>query len=150
MSFCSKLFSKKEIETIEALHKEFESLLKKVSADFIILVGLTGKIKGMDIINVTNKNDSFGFKQLKLFAAKSVEFFSRFKALEFMPDELSEPVKYITFYYNTELCFHVIPIPDNDSFVIIALNSQPLKILSNLKKICELISVLKPEKDELS
>nr|MDO8110727.1 hypothetical protein [Candidatus Sigynarchaeota archaeon] len=150
MSFWSKLFSKKDLEAIDALQKEFEALLKKSDADFICLVGLTGNIKGINIINAVGKNETFGAKQMKMFAAKGVEFFSRFKALEFIPAEFEDPVKAIKFYYNEKLSFYIIPIPGNDTFVILALNAHALKIIGNMDRIYSLINQLKPEKGESS
>ena len=119
--------------------------MRKSDAEFIVLVGLTGKIKGLDIINVVGKKESISAKQMKMFAAKGVEFFSRFKALEFIPDEFGDPVKVIRFYYNEKLSLYIIPIPGNDSFMIMALNANPLKIIAGLDNIHPLLGQLTHE-----
>ncbi|MHA1684478.1 MAG: hypothetical protein ACTSUE_26305 [Promethearchaeota archaeon] len=144
MSFWGKIFSKKDEPHIKQLETELDSVLKKSNSEFIVLVGLSGKIKGIDIITVKNqKQRSFGEKQIKKFAAKGAEFYTRFKSLDFMPDEFGESARVIKFYYNTNMQFYLIPI--TDSFMLFSYNSVAIRILNNLDKIRDILNNIKSE-----
>lgn len=143
----SRLFSKKDTPQIEQLNKELENLLKKSNSEFITVVGINGKIKGLDIMTVaSNKQSMFGAKQIKRFAAKAAEFFLRFKMLEFMPPEVESPVKGIRFYYNKEMSFFIVPV--TTSFVLLTYNSIGIRVVNNINKVREILVNLEQGGDE--
>ncbi|MHA1699253.1 MAG: hypothetical protein ACTSWN_10475 [Promethearchaeota archaeon] len=146
MSFWSRIFSRKQLETIELVRKELNTLFKKSDASFIGLAGLSGKIKGMDIITVHDekRKEFFIKKELKRYIAKGVEILLRFQALGFSPPENTQDLKFINIHYKRDFQFHLIPIPNNPFFALITMNCQPLKIFNNWKKLLIYLEKLIP------
>lgn len=150
MSFWTKFFKKEDVPEIQQLEAELASALKKAEGDFLILVGLSGKLKGLDIITVRDgKKSPFQDRQLKSFAAKGAEFLTRFKALDFMPVEIGEPARVIKFYYNRDMQFYIFPIPGNQSFMLISYNCIAVRILKDLAKVLPILDKIRPpDKDD--
>ncbi len=82
MGFLSRFSSKKELETVQDLEKELESTVKTSQAEFIALVGIKGKLKGLDVVNVINKDSTVSLPTLKRYAAKLVEVYLRIDTLQ--------------------------------------------------------------------
>jgi hypothetical protein len=150
-----KFFKKEDVPEIQHLEAELGSMLKKSEGDFLILVGLSGKLKGLDIITIRDsKKSGFQDRQLKSFAAKGAEFLTRFKALEFMPADIGEPARVIKFYYNRDMQFYIFPIPNNQFFMLISYNCIAVRILKDMAKVLPILDKIRPperdEKDEKS
>jgi hypothetical protein len=145
MSFFSRLFNKKDIPRLEKLKNELETIAKKSNSEFLMLVGLSGKIKGLPVIKIHGKGQSFSEKQLRRFAARGAEFLLRYRPLELMPEEIGDPVRVLKFYYNSGLSFYVFPVPGIESFMLMALNATAIKILNNLDKITGILEKISPE-----
>ncbi len=151
MSFWMKFFKKEDVPEIQQLEAELASVLKKAEGDFLILVGLSGKLKGLDIITVKDgKKMSFQDRQLKSFAAKGAEFLTRFKALDFIPAEIDEPAKVIKFYYNRDMQFYIFPIPGNQAFMLMSYNCIAVRILKDMAKVLPILDKIRPpERDDM-
>jgi hypothetical protein len=149
MSFWVKFFKKEDVQEIQKLETELGTILRKSEGDFLILVGLVGKIKGLDIITVKDgKKTTFQDRQLKLFAAKGAEFLTRFKALEFMPAEIGEPARVIKFYYNRDMQFYIFPLLDNPAFTLMSYNCIAVRVLKELARIRPILDKIRPPEKE--
>ena len=138
----SRFFGKKDILTIEVLTNQFESILKKSNSYFISLVGVQGKIKGLDIITVRDDYCEFDKNEIKKFIVKLTEFYLRFKSLDFFQDNSKKTMRFINFNYGDLQQFAIIPIPDNSQFIIVCLTQSVFKIISNLEKLNKTIAQL--------
>ncbi|MBD3188691.1 hypothetical protein GF325_17825 [Candidatus Bathyarchaeota archaeon] len=142
MSLWNRLFTKRDLPQLEKLEAELETLLKKSNSEFLILVGISGNIKGRDIFTIRDQQrTSFSDRQLKIFAAKGAEFYSRFEKLDFIPPEVGGGVQVVKFYYNSDMQFYLIPV--TESFMILSYNSTAIKILNNIDKTKEVLSEIK-------
>jgi hypothetical protein len=149
MSFWSKFFKKEDVPQIQQLEAELGSILKKAEGDFLILVGLVGKLKGLDIITLKDgKKTSFQDRQLKSFAAKGAEFLTRFKVLDFMPAEIGEPARVIKFYYNRDMQFYIFPLPTNPAFMLMSYNCIAVHVLKDIDKILPILDRIRPPEKE--
>jgi hypothetical protein len=150
MGFMDRFFSKKELEKVQDLEREFENIVKNAQADFIALVGISGKAKGLDIINVLSPNPNVDATQLKRYAAKLVEVYLRLQSLELVSSEVDTPLQYFQLNYTEQLNFCLIPIPGNDLFVLIAVSPNITKILKSLEKekVHDKLNQLFPPKGE--
>jgi len=149
MSFWMKLFRKEDVPEIQKLEGELASIQKKSDAEFLILVGLTGKLKGFDILIVKDsRRSTFQDRQLKSFAAKGAEFVTRFKALEFVPTEIEEPARVIKFYYNSNMQFYLFPLIENTGFMLMAYNCIAVRVLKEISKIIPILARIRPPDEE--
>jgi hypothetical protein len=131
----ARFFSKKDLETIELLTQQFENLLKKSDAQYLALMGIKGKIKGLDIITVIDPKCNFDKEELKRINAKQVENYVRTVNLELVSEERNKFLQYIEYYYAEDMQFYIIRIPNNEQFIITALNCNMGKVLKNIDKI---------------
>ena len=149
MSFWTKFFRKEDVPEIQKLEGELASIQKKSDAEFLILVGLSGKLKGLDILIVKDsKRSTFQDRQLKSFAAKGAEFVTRFKALEFVPTEIGEPARVIKFYYNSNMQFYLFPIIENTGFMLMAYNCIAVRVLKDISKIIPILAKIRTTDEE--
>jgi hypothetical protein len=140
----AKLFGKKEMETIGELEAYIQSILKKVEADFISIVGLKGKFKGLDILTVVDKDTPMEKNDIKRLNAKLAEYYLRTLTLNLLPETQHIPLHFISYYYTDQLQFHIIPFSGNDLFFMTTKNGNREKILKNLEKIENSLKILRP------
>ena len=134
MGFLDRFFSKKELEKVQDLEREFENIVKSTQADFIALVGIHGKAKGLEIINVMAPQPAVDSNQLKRYVAKLVEVFLRLESLELVARDAGTPLQYFQLNYTDELNFCLIPIPSNNLFVLVTVAPNLAKVLKSLEK----------------
>lgn len=146
MSFLNR-FSKKDPQMIEILQTEFDNLRKKSESEFIGLVGMSGNIKGLDIISSIDPNTKFDVKKIKGFYAKLVETYLRISDLIMNPTNVSS-LKYILFEYGGILKYCIIRIPGNNQFIIITLTKNVQKIVKGMDKLLVLLKKLEESRNE--
>ncbi len=134
MGFLSHFSSKKELETVQDLEKELESMVKSSQAEFIALVGIKGKLKGLDVVNVINKDSRVNLHTLKRYVAKLVEVFLRIDTLQLISQEEGNSLQFFQLCYSEQLNFCIIPILGNDKFIIVAVAPNISKVLKSLQK----------------
>ncbi len=134
MGFLSRFSSKKELETIQDIEKELELTVKNAQAEFIALVGIKGKLKGLDVVNFIKPDSEVNLHTMKRYAAKLVEVYLRVVNLQLTTQEEGNSLQYFQLYYAEQLNFCVIPILGNDRFIIIAVAPNIAKLLKSLQK----------------
>ncbi len=139
MGLLSRIFSKKDLETLESTRKQFEALLKKTTSKFISLVGITGKVKGMDIITVADPEAGFEKNEVRRYHAKLAESHIRFTNLGLMPPDDERKLRMVMYSYTGDTEFFVVPIPGNDEFVIITLTTR--QGITKIMKIVDQIGI---------
>jgi hypothetical protein len=148
MGFLSRFSSKKELETAKDLENELESTVKNTQAEFIALVGIKGKLKGLDVVNVIKKDSEVNLPKLKRYVAKLVEVYLRIESLQLIAQEEGNSLQYFQLFYSEQLNFCIIPIPSNDRFVIITVVPNISKVLKSFEKqkINDKLNQLFPQK----
>jgi hypothetical protein len=134
MGFLSRFSSKKELETVQDLEKELESTVKNAQAEFIALVGIKGKLKGLDVVNVIKKDSEVDLPKLKRYVAKLVEVYLRIESLQLISQDEGNSLQYFQLFYSEQLNFCIIPILGNDKFVIVTVAPNVSKILKSLQR----------------
>ena len=136
MGILSRIFSKKEeLETLELIDNQMDALLKKSGANFMSLVGIKGKVKGLEILTVLNSNCKLETKDIRLFNAKLAEYFLRNQKLDLYTGPNAKPMQYAHYYYADDAEFYIIPLEQSTTFVITAMNGNIEKVIKNLEKI---------------
>ncbi|MCF2138680.1 MAG: hypothetical protein K9W44_01330 [Candidatus Lokiarchaeota archaeon] len=135
MGILSRLFPKQEQEALKRLEQQFEDTLNKSKSKFICLVGIKGKIKGLDIIYVNESKIDFDKKEMQKINGRLVELYLRYQSLAFSRNEDSSPLQTIIYYFNKNDQICIFLIEGNDKFIITAQTSNPSKILKDLIKI---------------
>jgi hypothetical protein len=135
MSFFSKFFSKKQLETIEILKNQFIDLTKKSQSDFLSLVGITGRMKGLDIISTLGEKSEYSVKDVKRFNAKLTEYYIRYQSLSLFGKDSNKFLQKISYEFSKELGFHILPIDGSNQFVITTLTKNIDKIEKELINI---------------
>ncbi len=134
MGFLSRFSSKKELETVQDLEKELESTVRSAQAEFIALVGIKGKLKGLDVVNVINKDSEVKLPTMKRYVAKLVEVYLRIETLQLNAQDEGNPLQFFQLYYSEQLNFCVVPILGNDRFIIVSVAPNISKVLKSLQK----------------
>jgi hypothetical protein len=147
MGILTRLFSKKVLETLEQVNQQIAGLLKKSDAKFVSLMGLRGKIKGLEIITVVDEKFPEDTQLIKRYNAKLVESYLRFQSLELMADDSGKKLQYTSYYYDEIHHFYAIPVENSDWFLITACTANIMKIIKNLDKITELLQQLAIERE---
>jgi hypothetical protein len=149
MGFLSKFFSKQSEAALKLLEQQLQSSLNKSNAEFISIVGMQGKIKGLDIIYVLNLNGNFPLKEMKRINAKLVELYKRYNELALFEKGKEKILKIIEFRYKTQsIC--VFPIEGNEKFILTALSRHPNRILKDMVKFRMHLFELRTEREDLS
>ncbi len=134
MGFLSRFSSKKELETVQDLESELESTLKSTQAEFIALVGIKGKLKGLDVVNVIKQDSEVNLPTLKRYVAKLVEVYLRIESLQLIAQDGGNSLQFFQLYYSEKLNFCIIPILGNDRFIIVTVAPNVSKVLKSLQK----------------
>ncbi|MBD3351448.1 MAG: hypothetical protein GF364_08170 [Candidatus Lokiarchaeota archaeon] len=146
MSFWSR-FLKKDLKTIELLQKDLDSIMGKTSSEFMGIVGLMGKIKGLDLVSSISDSCKYDHKQVKGIYAKMIEAYLRFKNLNFNPgNNLS--LQYMSFEYNMGASFCVIPFSNRDDVAIVTLTQNIQKIQKKMDNISDLLKKLEEDRGD--
>lgn len=148
MGILSKFFSKQEIEAIKELELQFESTLKKSQSSFLALVGVSGKIKGLEIMSVFSEKFLEDHKQAKRYNAKLSEYFIRYQVLKLLPDEEENPLKYISYNFGERKNFVIFPVEGNESFIITGQTPHPEKILKDILRFRIVLYKLQMERTQ--
>ncbi|OLS12515.1 MAG: hypothetical protein RBG13Loki_3877 [Promethearchaeota archaeon CR_4] len=134
MGFLSRFSTKKELDTVQDLEKELESAVKSAQAEFIALVGIKGKLKGLEIVNAIKKDSVVNLPKLKRYVAKLVELYLRLETLQLISQDARNKLQYFQLYYAEQVNFCLIPILGNDKFIIVAMASNISKVLKSLER----------------
>ncbi|MHA1732296.1 MAG: hypothetical protein ACTSU5_10145 [Promethearchaeota archaeon] len=150
MGRLSRIFSKKDLETLEQTRKQFEALVKKTGSRFISLVGIAGKVKGMDVISALNPDSAYERNDVRRFHAKLAEAYLRFSSLELVPNDGTHDLRFVMYSYTGGLEFFVVPIPGSEKFVLVTLTSRQgiAKVLKVVDQIGETLSKVVTENPE--
>lgn len=136
MGILSRIFSKKEeIETLELIDNQMDSLLKKSGANFMSLVGIKGKVKGLELLTVTNSNCRLETKDIRLFNAKLAEYFLRNQKLVLFTGSNAKAMQYAHYYYGEDSEFYIIPLEQSTTFIVTSMNGNIEKVIKNMEKI---------------
>lgn len=143
----SRWFSKKEMDTLAELEKFIQSILKKVNASFIGIVGLKGKFKGLDILSVVDKDCIYDKAAIKRFHAKLAEYYLRTNTLSLFPDDIKNTLQMISYTYTSNMEFHIIPFMSNDLFIMTVANGNLIRLWNEMEKIESSLKILQPPVD---
>ena len=149
MGFLSKFFSKQSEAALKLLEQQLETSLDKSNADFISVVGIQGKIKGLDIIYTLNTRGEITLKEMKRINAKLVELYKRYNDLALFSEEQEKFLDIIEYKFKTmSVC--IFPIEGNEKFILTTATSYPNRILKDMVKIRSHLYNLRTEREEIS
>ncbi|WP_457557266.1 hypothetical protein [Candidatus Harpocratesius sp.] len=135
MGILSRLFPKQEQEALRCLEQQFEDTLHRSKSKFISLVGIKGKIKGLDIIYVNDSKFDFDKKEMQRINGRLVELYFRYQNLAFPRKDDSPHLQTIIYYFSDTDQICIFLIEGNDKFIVTAQTANPSKILKDLMKI---------------
>ena len=130
-----KYFGKKDEAAFKALEHQFSSTLRRSDAEFLSLVGVEGRTKGIDIIHILAEDAQVSRHQMKLINAKLVELFIRYKTLNFIPPNVNKGELEVIEYKFQNQSFCIYPIHGNSKFVITANAKNQERIKKDITKI---------------
>ncbi|MHA1672306.1 MAG: hypothetical protein ACTSYI_01635 [Promethearchaeota archaeon] len=135
MGILSRLFSKQDEEALKRLEKQLNSIVTKSHATWVCIVGIKGKIKGLDIVNYIDPNQNIEKKEIQRINGRLVELYSRYQSLEFSRGSSSAPLQIINYYFSEGEQICIFPIEGNDQFIVTTQTQNPSRILKEVLKI---------------
>jgi len=147
MGILSKFFSKQEIEVIKDLENHMDSTIKRTQSDFLALVGVSGKIKGLEIITLQGVKIDLDSKQIRRYNAKLAEYYIRYNTIQLISDDDLEKLQYITYNFGEKTQITIFPIEGSQSMTLTAQSNHPKRILKDISKYNEIILQLQTNKD---
>ncbi len=147
MGILSKFFSKQEIEVIKDLENHMDSTIKRTQSDFLALVGVSGKIKGLEIITLQGVKTDLDSKQIRRYNAKLAEYYIRYNTIQLISDDDLEKLQYITYNFGEKTQITIFPIEGSQSMTLTAQSNHPKRILKDISKYNEIILQLQTNKD---
>ncbi len=148
-----KLFSKKDLQTFDKLGKEFESVLKKSKSTFLSLVGVGGKVKGLELVVCIDEDSGLSKKDVQRINVKLVEYYLRFQSLPIKinsssdpEDEFVLPLKHVCYSFGESHKYYIIPLELNNTLIVTARTPDIDKILKQIHRISQLLSQLEEER----
>lgn len=134
MGILSRLFSRQELATAEELEKILASIQKNSQSHYVALVGLKGKVKGLEVVTVQDKKVEVDEREFRRYAAKLAELYLRLSSLELVPRDRAPAPVFLRVYYTEDLDFYVLPVGGTEGFIVIALGSTETRLVKYLQK----------------
>lgn len=132
MGILSRLFSKQDKAALTALEDHLLQILNRSNADFVSIVGVEGKVKGLDIVYQLRENGSVTQKDMKRINAKLVELYRRVHELSIYDHEDTfDSLEYR--HKQINLC--LFPIPGVSKFIVTASPKHSNRVLKEMTQI---------------
>mgnify|MGYP006282265257 CR=1 FL=1 len=145
MSFLGRIFGRNNLQITEKLEKKIDSIRGKSKASFLALVGLTGKIKGLNVATSVNDSSELEENEIKRLCAKIAEAYIRSKMLKLRSGDETN-LSYIQFRYTDSKSYWIFPLYPSEEFAIIAQEANPFKIIDRLSDVTDILEQFEEER----
>lgn len=145
MSFLARIFGRDDTQSAEKLEKKIKTIRDKSKSTFVALIGLSGKVKGLNVITSITEGCPFDETEIKRLCAKIAEAYLRFKKLDLRSKE-DINLSFLHFRYYDLKSFWIFPLYPNEEFAIVAQGPSYSKIIDRLEDITEILLEFEKER----